>query len=62
MPARKIMTVDEYIKNRDDITHIATVESDEGWEVVLRLDGSYATKQIADTQAAYVAKTLGFDK
>lgn len=59
MARRKKMTVDEYIKNRDDITAIAVVQSDMGFEIVLRLDGSWATEEMAKEQAKYVGKTLG---
>jgi transposase len=53
------MTVDEYITNREDMTHIGVVQSEFGWEIVLRLDGSYASREMAEEQAKFVSKTLG---
>lgn len=53
------MTLDEYIQNRDDMTAITVAESEQGWEIVVRIDGSYATKEMAEEQAKYVSKVLG---
>lgn len=53
------MTVDEYIANREDMTNIAVVRSEYGWEIVLRLDGSYSSQELAEEQAKFISKTLG---
>jgi len=59
MARRKKMTVDEYIAGRDDITFVGIVPSEHGWEIVLRLDGTYYDEATAREQAAFVSKTLG---
>jgi len=53
------MTVDEYIAGREDMTSIAVVRSEFGYEIMLRLDGSYASEETALEQARFVSKTLG---
>ena len=53
------MTLDEYVKNRDDMTAVAVVESASGFEIMVRLDGSYTTREQAEVQAKFIGKTLG---
>lgn len=59
MARRKKMTLDEYVQNRDDMTNVVIVKSEYGWEIAVRLDGSYHDHDVAVVQAKYVAKTLG---
>lgn len=59
MARRKKMTVDEYIANRDDLTFIVVAPSPNGFEIVLRLDGTYYDEEVAQEQAKFVSKTLG---
>lgn len=59
MPRRKKMTVDEYIRNREDMTFVAVAPSADGYEIVLRLDGTYYDQAIVSEQARFVSKTLG---
>jgi hypothetical protein len=60
MARRKKMTVDEYIKNREDLTFITVIETiDHTYEIVLRLDGTYYDAEVAEEQAKFVRKTLG---
>jgi hypothetical protein len=59
MARRKKMTVDEYIQNRDDMTMLALGQSPAGYEIMLRLDGSYSTIEMAEQQLKFVSKTLG---
>lgn len=59
MARRKKMTVDEYIQGRDDMTFLALSPSAEGWEIVLRLDGTYYDEALAREQLKFVSKTLG---
>ena len=59
MARRKKMTVDEYIQNRDDITSLTIGQSEAGYEILLRLDGSYSTLEVAQEQLKFVSKTLG---
>jgi hypothetical protein len=57
---RKKMTVDEYIRNREDLTAVALAQSpDGGYQIMLRLDGTYYDEKVAEEQAKFVAKTLG---
>lgn len=57
---RKKMTVDEYIKNREDMTFITVIETpDHTYEIVLRLDGTYYDAEVAEEQAKFVRRTLG---
>jgi hypothetical protein len=63
MARRKKMTVDEYIKNRDDMTFITVVETiDHTFEIVLRLDGTYYDAEVAVEQAKFVSRTLGIQR
>jgi hypothetical protein len=59
MARRKKMTVDEYLKGREDLTAIAVSKSVDGYEIVLRLDGTYYDLATAEAQAKFVGKTLG---
>jgi hypothetical protein len=59
MARRKKMTVDEYVTNREDITFVDVVQSATGWEIMLRLDGTYTTEEYAREQAKFVSKTIG---
>jgi hypothetical protein len=59
MARSKKMTVDEYIQNREDITSISVVKSEFGYEIMLRLDGTYYDEATALEQAKFVSKTLG---
>lgn len=59
MARRKKMSVDEYITNREDMTNVVVVKSDYGFEIALRIDGSYYDVETAVAQAKFVAKTLG---
>ncbi len=54
------MTVDEYIKDREDLTYITVIETiDHTFEIVLRLDGTYYDPEVAEVAAKFVRKTLG---
>lgn len=54
------MTLNEYVKNRDDMTFITVAGSDEhGWEICVRLDGTYSDADIAVGMAKELSKTLG---
>jgi hypothetical protein len=59
MARKKKVTVDEYITGRDDMTHVLIAESEFGYEIVLRLDGTYSSAMLAEEQAKFVSKTLG---
>jgi hypothetical protein len=59
MARRKKMTLDEYVQNRDDMTNVVIVKSEYGWEIAVRLDGTYYDLDVAVVQAKYVARTLG---
>lgn len=59
MARKSKITVDEYIKNREDMTHLAVVRSEFGYEIVLRLDGSYASEELAKEQMKFIQRTLG---
>ena len=59
MARRKKMTVDEYIANREDMTFVDVVQSPDGWEIMLRLDGTYFDEAVVREQAKFVSKTLG---
>lgn len=59
MARRTKMTVDEYIKNREDMTMLGLGQSEEGYEIILRLDGTYATREVAEEQLKFVSRTLG---
>jgi hypothetical protein len=59
MARRKKMTVDEYIQNRDDITALGLAQGPDGYEIILRLDGTYYDLDVAKEQLAFVGKTLG---
>jgi len=69
MARRKKMTVDEYIKNREDMTFVSVSASEApgsptgtSYEIVLRLDGTYYDRETADAQADFVSKTLGIKR
>lgn len=53
------MTVDEYIKGREDMTMLALGANEEGYEIILRLDGTYADREVAEEQMKYLRKVLG---
>lgn len=60
MARRTKMTVDEYIANREDMTMLTVGQNpDGGFEILLRLDGTYSSLEIADEQVKFVSKTLG---
>lgn len=59
MARRKKMSLDEYVANRDDMTNVVVVESEYGYEIAVRIDGSYYNHEEAVEQAKFVAKTLG---
>lgn len=58
MARREKMTVDEYITGREDMTVLTVVESELGWEIILRLDGSYADEETAREVLKLIGKTL----
>ena len=62
MARRKKMTVDEYIQNREDVTFLSLAPSENGWEIVLRLDGTYYDEAVAKEQLKFVSKTLGIPR
>jgi hypothetical protein len=59
MAKAKKMTVDEYITNREDMTHLMLAEGPLGLEIVLRLDGTYHDEAMAREQLKFVSKNLG---
>ncbi len=59
MARSKKMTLDEYVKNREDLTMLGLGQSEGGYEIILRLDGTYSDREVAEEQLKYVSKTLG---
>jgi hypothetical protein len=59
MARSKKMTLDEYVRNRDDMTNVVVAKSEYGYEICVRIDGSYHDHDLAIEQAKFVSKTLG---
>jgi len=66
MARSKKMTLDEYIRNRDDMTWVSVsglIEDGKAYyEVVVRVDGTFYDRESAEAAADYVSKTTGIKR
>jgi hypothetical protein len=50
------MTAAEFLAGRRDFLQVTVVELEEGFDVVLRLDGTYAQRELAEEAAVGIAR------